>query len=53
MFLLTTLHFPGPIENVQENVTQVKNVTKETNVTAKKTDQNVTQIKDEVNKIKG
>ena len=46
ILLLITLHFLGPIENIQEDAGQVKSTTKEIG-------QDVRQIKDDVTKIKG
>ena len=46
ILLLITLHFLGPIENIQEDAGQLKS-------TAKETGQDVRQIKDDVTKIKG
>ena len=46
ILLLITLHFLGPIENIQEDIVHLKNTTKETG-------QDVRQIKDDVTKIKG
>ena len=46
MFLMATLHFPAQSENIQENVAQVK-------ITTEKTGQDVTQIKDDIAKMKG
>ena len=46
ILLLITLHFLGPIENIQEDAGQVKSTTKEIR-------QDVRQIKDDVTKIKG
>ena len=46
ILLLITLHFLGPIENIQEDAGQVKSITKEIG-------QDVRQIKDDVTKIKG
>ena len=46
MVLIATLHFLGPIENIQEYAIQVKNNTE-------KTEKDVEQIKDDVTNIKG
>ena len=46
ILLLITLHFLGPIENIQEDAGQLKSTTKEIG-------QDVRQIKDDVTKIKG
>ena len=46
MFLIATLHFLGPIKNVQENLAEVK-------ITTEKTGQDVAQMKDGVAQIKG
>ena len=46
MFLMATLHFPAQSKNIQENVAQVK-------ITTGKTGQDVTQVKDNIAKMKG
>ena len=52
MFLIATLHFLGPIKNVQENFAEVKITTEKTGKTGQ-TGQDVAQMKDGVAQIKG
>ena len=52
MALLTTLHVIGIMEKVQKDVAQVENNTNKTNVMFERIIQDVTQLKQGVNKSK-